>query len=1347
MSSKMPCGPDGDIVTAIPTPTDRSSSPSKAASIPSHLFSVFAAGDFPTFISEAAMIDSNEALDTFLTPFLPFLTRLQSLRRVSATSHTIPRSTSLDTTLFRVKKASKWREYAQFFVNLTPSQLQSAVICDSGPAFRRFENGSVADKVMIVLCEWLLAAHGSLESSELFSNEMYQEEIAVILVQTFASSKLKTLQKTFDSPLSIHSVACKALAVPIGPVLLSRLAVNDPSSVEQLLNAVVAVVIKTTTESKNMVQQEKEAVNTSPLLLENARQTCVELAKLTPLYAARLREKLSQQNTSLHCAAMTVELLTTCTSREDKTVFMYQWLKRHGAPGSALRTYVQLASREAALGKSEFQHNAAANLKKICSGLLDTVESSNSSVSPYEMTAALGVCMGLQVLGSFPLNESERIRILQSLDKLATSSSSSRAISLAFIVVVLLWYPHAPALSKAPSQRDEHTKNAVTLSQQILVSLFHAQEAGTGPLFVVSAVLFYTKAPALVPFLASVIGIDTDTCTTSSTSTAGSGIQVQQTLRAEYLYVFGDVVLKPVLTENLLAREVLTFPPVVRVSALDAVSSNELTLRGLHGLLCEKSFLRHHHAHRLENWLATQIGEEAALPVHPLLVSLLLEWVENYVMAFEYPISQTPHRLQLSIIPLRTTTLTKWLASPLLTRAFECGGGQEHELAWARGVLGLTYALQFNQRLRYATMVAGSKLSSLVSTSSVSSVSSIPAALGSGADLCVNYDLSAFPLRNIATQALALGDKGGIFEYVAPTLLKLMLEEHPQLFDAITASVPSCSTLQLLPLASSPRDSAERDLRNSWFRCRRKCGEVLGVRVVPSPVSWIAAHTLMTELQSAPIDVVMRELHVLVDGFLPYVVTSSQASSTLCRQAAAFCSQLAALYETRARREQGASIYLMMRLVHSLCFADALWRHQQVPTHQREAIQLLTYKQILEEPFCLVEDAHDGVFRQPALLRILLGLVRDVRAAANAYVVKCDPSLVPVEGITGATSITASVQQHQLLQDCLLVHSLLKRLLAFSLESSDKVVAEESCALLCTIVNELFAADGEVSSPPRLLLAIHTQGYDATLVPTLVANVPAMKQLWDYWMASTASSSGSSSRSTAPATKPLMEFVADRAEKDLARWRFRLRVVLSLCAAHLSGSQQSTAMQQVLRVVWNKLRNGVGSSGESCAEYMNLLGEVLPWIVDACSQNADLSAELVHFLLKLQRQQQSGSSSNKRRDGGRRAASETEGKFQEHWRLLEHVVNDTYASLLQQLFVLAEEWENTDLEGTLQVDLVTGTRLEERTPAHIAGEEDRNLRGGEDRNLRGGEDRNLRGEGREPCWEGGQLLPYMTVLS
>ena len=99
---------------------------------------------------------------------------------------------------------------------------------------------------------------------------------------------------------------------------------------------------------------------------------------------------------------MPFELLTMCTSREDVSVFMTGGrTDTVGASGSALRTYVHRASRETAVRTSEFQHNAVTNLTRICGVLLDMLDSSNSSVSLYKRTAALGVCVELQVLGSF----------------------------------------------------------------------------------------------------------------------------------------------------------------------------------------------------------------------------------------------------------------------------------------------------------------------------------------------------------------------------------------------------------------------------------------------------------------------------------------------------------------------------------------------------------------------------------------------------------------------------------------------------------------------------------------------------------------------------------------------------------------------------------------------------------------------------------------------------------------------------------------------------------------------------------------------------------------------------------
>lgn len=316
--------------------------------------------------------------------------------------------------------------------------------------------------------------------------------------------------------------------------------------------------------------------------------------------------------------------------------------------------------------------------------------------------------------------------------------------------------------------------------------------------------------------------------------------------------------------------------------------------------------------------------------------------------------------------------------------------------------------------------------------------------------------------------------------------------------------------------------------------------------------------------------------------------------------------------------------------------------------------------QILEEPFRLIQDAHEGVTREPAVLRLLLGLVRDVRVAANVYITKCDPAVLGPVG--DLSTMTASVQQHLLVQDCLLVHELLKRLVSLRLSSCSHEVVEENRIFLCQFVNELVVADTErsASSLPRLLLAIHAQGYDVSLVTTLVEYVPSMRLLWDYWMAttsSTASSCSSASRLSTFQAKPLMEYIVEGAEKSFVEWRFRLRVVLSLCGAYLSGTRQSAAMQQALRVVWNKLRNGIGNMGETSAGSLSFLREVLPWIVDACSCHADLSAELVHFLLKLQRQ--SGASNDYSTAG--KIAGQTQGQ------LLKQVLHDTYASLLEQM--------------------------------------------------------------------------------
>ncbi|CAI5717550.1 unnamed protein product [Hyaloperonospora brassicae] len=253
---------DDDVVTTAPTP------PPSAHSLHPHLLSILTTGNFASLSPAVATAGSNDARKTLLTPVLPLFTRLQSSRRAAATPQTLPKPTPLDATLLYVENASTWRQYARVVVDLTPATLQSATNTDSQPAFRRFESGSAVDRVLIVLCEWLLAAPGSLESSELFLNEIYQDEVVAIVVQALASPTLQALQQSIADPFGALSVARKALAVPIGPVMLSRLAVNDSSEVETLMDAVIAVMVETTTGNKTIAQQEQDALSTTPLVLK-----------------------------------------------------------------------------------------------------------------------------------------------------------------------------------------------------------------------------------------------------------------------------------------------------------------------------------------------------------------------------------------------------------------------------------------------------------------------------------------------------------------------------------------------------------------------------------------------------------------------------------------------------------------------------------------------------------------------------------------------------------------------------------------------------------------------------------------------------------------------------------------------------------------------------------------------------------------------------------------------------------------------------------------------------------------------------------------------------------------------
>lgn len=1331
--------------------------------------------------------------------FLPLLARLQHAHRSFLAGR--PRrhrqgatadaaAASVDALLLAHDEANTLRQYAGVFERLALADIErfseqlglEAPQQAPLPLYRRFESGTPETRACLVLDAvraFATAPPAALEVikadnrvNELFLNEIYREELAAILVLALASAALQRPSRTQQSPFRRAAVVAFCLTLPVGAELIAILVENDPASSEQVLETIMRELAQLT-EGKSMAQQERAAlslVTELPAEVVAIQDACITLARLSPFHAAMVRDRLRAVDSlwavvvalHLHTAAAPastpVELSSSSLSslKDDATVFLLDWLR---SPASPLLAFFRIAASrrsgedKAAASPPPFQQVAEHLLELVKDQLLDDLEtasapaeSTGKSLSPLAVTVTLGVWVSLLSLGNFRLTDHEAMRLVRSLDKVTKVNAphvSTRIVSLAFVVVLLVCYPLAPVLSKIPSQRDEATKAVASLAQHCVFNLYSASPTAR-PLFIVSAVLLYTKSPALLPLLASVVGGTNAFHHAAQPSSSSNSASI----RIEYLHVVGDVVLKQVLTENLMARDILMDKPPLQVSAKDRDELRDMPLRAIHGLLCEKSFLRFHHGRRLEAWLAQMIGGAellphgqrsdhktgVALPVHPLLLSVLLEWIDNYVMAFEYPVAQTP-TLQLSIVPLRPALVYRWLSAPCLQDPFAPSTpASEKHTTWARALLTLTYALHFNQCLRHAMEVPGSKLSAV--SASMSGGEAAPGAFVlTGSDIVLRYELEQFPLRNMLLQAMASGGAGDAFEFIAPTLHRLMMEEFPG-----SASLPEFGDGQ-----------AEHDAESAWFQTRDSVLSRAMESDSDREMSWTVATLRTAELRDAPTHVVRREFLWLASALLPRAVslqqqqflarstnedeecTSAGEHSNAQTEALGFCRVATELFTKRLRYRSAESSSsdpdVIVRLVHALCYPD--WtakqfaQRQQLLRHGRATATadvplVTTYQQLLEAPFRIVQDAERAVFHCPPLLELLLLLVRDVRHASNAQLARCDP-LVGLARVSASqqqpqgvpqlpdamTSRSTSVQQHQLIQDCLLTHALLRELAAVtpkpgaSFEADELASIEpeatEASLLLCAIVDELFAEDAtrvaDVSSssqqplPPRLLTAVHAQGYDRRVVQLLVDRSPSLRLLWSFWVKSaspssrsSSSSSGNGSSSSSNATsKPLMDFLVGDGgslDKNAPRAGFRLCVFFTLCSKYLSAGDCAVVMPAT-KAVWNKLRSALSASmnaaavpspattkkaaGEQLARVDGVfLLAVLPLAARACARHPELSAELVQFLLKLQKLLPASSGGMDMVIGGERrlgAASST----------LERALHDAYRTLLQQM--------------------------------------------------------------------------------
>ncbi|KAJ0412431.1 hypothetical protein ATCC90586_005451 [Pythium insidiosum] len=1193
-------------------------------------------------------------------PLLPLLTRVhEQCRPPARRDRALHGALRVDDPVL----ADELCAYAAAVASLTPQDL--ATQPDEGgdrPLYRRFEDASAAGRARLVLQHVLGDAPATLADDELFRQEIYRPHVVAIVVNALAADALAP-------SFRVDRLVGFCLSASLGVELLEGVVRNDPLVLQDVLSALASRL-------HGADSDELGSAALLPATLRHAVAACGAIAALSPFHARRVLSHLTRQPHSVAAAFAAFQLLVEQPAlRSRAAAIVLQWMKQDAATAGAsgLATFLRVAlgadprsdpegappseRPHAAPTAAAFLEEAQFVMSQFRQQLVDDITQAQLE-SLDGLVLRLHVLLGLLLVGGMRPDEHETTQLLRCFDRVskdlgassATAAKSARLVSLMFIALLASCAPSAANLSKIPSQRDDATRLVLSLSQQCVYALYNTKAAC--PLLVLSAVLLFTKSPSLLPFLSSFLG---DTF-------AAALLGPTAAIRVEQWFVVGDVVLKPILTEQVMAREVLTTFPVVSDSA---GAMDEITLRCLHGLLAEKSFLRHHHGRKLEERLTEQLQHPPMPELAPLMVSILLEFVENYVMAFEYPIAHRPV-LQLAILPLGAASVARVLRG---------ADRRRDATAMASAVLALVYSLQFNQRMRQASAVVGSKLHAFVHQPAEEPTPAAAAATGqhstrADADIIVSYDLdNAVPFGQIAAYAVANSSAGEPCEYVAPILLRLLAEEYPQ----------------HLPRTADP----VRRVRTS--RRRHMPQLLLQGRTEELPtVSWLDATLWLDELTRWP----SRELAALIQRdvlgcLVPLAVLAvpSSLSAPTANDPEPFLSAFLALLDTRLSTETSDYTGIQTQLLQALSVPHLVWeryKQQQDVGHAGAASRSRRHvdsvwiprTELVERPFSLLQSealavASNRLLVSPSLLALVLRLVLEARDEAifvqrrrDASWLRHPPQAGEANGAAGvgapATAshapCDATTQQFLLVQDCLLVHALLARL-QDALRASNGSVTE-AVTRLTAALEQVMARPPLASGGASLVLTVHLQGYDVGLVPHVVALVPSVKQLWLHWIQQSASSDASSSHNgkgaadrrpgnAAPSSagpKALTDFVAEAsAERDATKWRFRLAVFFALCDRFFVPSQSSVVLptiKQILQrlrvlVVASTTSGGGGGGGAGGAGNKNLLpafasfrepagraaflDDVLRQITTGCVRHPEIRTEVAQFLLNLKK--------------------------------------------------------------------------------------------------------------------------------
>nr|CCA18514.1 conserved hypothetical protein [Albugo laibachii Nc14] len=587
-----------------------------------------------------------------------------------------------------------------------------------------FEQMNRSDRVKFIL-HLLHCFHTNSNTfwfQDMFSTSVYLTEITTILLLLRRNT---ILQKQPSYQLgSIVSFCC---ALPIGSEIITQLILNDPAVLERATGTITELI-----RHPCMTQ----SVISESHFYRALRAICLGVARLPgPFFAKRILTQLERHLPSpaigCHKACVMIQIYCEIEALQPElAIFLVKAFEIDSESKFGVHALIDLATRHVVRDDEkcpQLIHDAKTVLQRVQEVLLDQFAARTKPSNSFHRLKLMQAWIYLHTC--FCPDPSTIKRLLLTLEDLTNAPANERIISVAYALLLIICSSFAvemtqPANAEKTGLLATSVRDLIATAQHDIFSLYNTRAAC--PALILGPILLYTKSPLAISFLCNLVGEERF---------------LSKALSPERLFLVGDHVLKPILSEQTMVRETLGF------------SDDLMAWHVLHRLLCERSFLRHPHARRLEHWLLRTL-ENLSEPIHPILYSVLLEYIENYVVAFEYPISKSP--LQLAILPFSSSFVSKTLAHPALSIEYDA-----HSKVWYRAIAILFYVLQFNQRLAQA-LASSSKVSVDLENAHV------------GGDIRIAYDLeSVWPLRNMWRQVQLH------HEDISPILTRLIMDEMP----------------------------------------------------------------------------------------------------------------------------------------------------------------------------------------------------------------------------------------------------------------------------------------------------------------------------------------------------------------------------------------------------------------------------------------------------------------------------------------------------------------------------------------------------------------------------------------